>query len=103
LYTTRHVYEVFWYDPQACYIKGGHGISIGWVFIILLIIAVALYFAIGSFIRGIIMKKKGNEVLPNFQFWIAVPGYIAYGAKLIFCPCISPRPGYDEIKDEQKV
>ncbi|KAA6371090.1 MAG: hypothetical protein EZS28_033384, partial [Streblomastix strix] len=70
--------------PYGCVIKPA--ISVGWVFIIILVIIAFFYFAIGVPINFCFRDKRSWEVFPCAFFWLSIPNLVVTGAKFIFCP-----------------
>jgi len=58
------------------------GLSNGWIFIIILVVATFVYVTAGCVFN---VKKKGlsgKEAFPNYSFWAAFPGYVKDGCKI---------------------
>merc|ERR1711988_828559 len=54
-------------------------LSFGWVFVILLFVAVTLYFAIGICYKMHKYGKRGEDALPHIDFWRELPYLVKDG------------------------
>lgn len=60
------------------------GFDYGWVFVIIVLVGAFLYFVLGIIILKFAMHKEGREVVPNVEFWVALPGLVWDGIKFLF-------------------
>jgi hypothetical protein len=69
-------------SPEACARAspdGKHGLSGGWIFIILFFVAVILYFLCGCLFKHYRQGTMGLESTPNVDFWRELPGLLKDG------------------------
>jgi hypothetical protein len=59
--------------------KDDGGISGGWIFIIILSGVTVLYFVGGALFNKFVRHKEGLEIIPNVEFWLALPGLVKDG------------------------
>jgi len=57
----------------------GPAISGGWIFIIILSGLTVLYFVAGAVFNKFVRHKEGLEIIPNVEFWVALPGLVKDG------------------------
>jgi len=69
----------------------------GYIFLILLIIAAFLYFGVGSCINYYVYGVRGQEIIPNVEFWKNLPSNIKNATLYICRGCRSAETGYEEI------
>lgn len=63
---------------------------VGLILCLVLLAIVILYVVIGMLLNIFLFHKRGIEILPNFTFWVNLPGLLVDGAKFTFC---CKRPG----------
>ncbi len=51
---------------------------------IIVLCGLFLYFVLGIIILKFAMHKEGREVVPNVEFWAALPGLVLDGIKYVF-------------------
>lgn len=68
---------------------GSGGFDMGWVFVIIVLVGLFLYFVIGIIVLKFAMHKEGVEIVPQHEFWTALPSLVIDGLKYTFCcvPC----------------
>jgi hypothetical protein len=78
---TRH-YNFQWKTNIVCP-GGGNptggpagGMGGGWIFIIILICVSVVYVIGGIVFLKFVQKKEGSEIVPNKDFWMAIPGLV---------------------------
>jgi hypothetical protein len=86
------------------------GISIFWIFIFIILGAIALYFVVGIVYNVAVKKEKGLRMLPNYDFWTNVPSYMSSAVNRLSSATSSqqvaasqPKPGtgtYEQISDK---
>lgn len=100
----------YWFDviPSALFCPGGGGgggvpgapppFDYGWVFVIIVLCGLFLYFVIGIIILKFALHKEGREIVPQVDFWTALPLLVWDGMKYAFC-CVPCRGGgsYTEV------
>jgi uncharacterized membrane protein YgcG len=59
--------------------KDDGGISGGWIFIIILSGLTVIYFVGGAIFNKFVRHKEGLEIIPNVEFWLALPGLVKDG------------------------
>ncbi len=59
-------------------------VGIGGLLLILLAVAIILYFIIGILFMKFKMKAEGINIIPNVNFWKAIPFLFIDGIKLMF-------------------
>eukprot|EP01139_Manchomonas_bermudensis_P004919 Amastigsp_a174465_1851.p2 type:complete len:266 gc:universal Amastigsp_a174465_1851:846-49(-) len=75
------------------------GLSGGSVLLILFFVVLVLYLVVGSAYKSLVVGAVGVEMIPNIEFWRALPDLILDGANFVFS-CGKKRPGtasYDNI------
>jgi hypothetical protein len=68
---------------------GDSGFDYGWVFVIIVLCGLFLYFVVGMIILKFAQHKEGREIVPQADFWFALPGLVLDGLKYALCcvPC----------------
>jgi len=61
--------------------SSSHGLSGGWVFIIILSVVVPLYVAVGCVYKAKKLGASGIEMCPNIEFWRDLPSLLKDGIK----------------------
>jgi len=69
----------------------------GYVFLILLIVAAFLYLVLGSCINYYVYGLRGEEIIPNVEFWKNLPSNMQNCTMYICRGCRSAETGYEEI------
>jgi len=77
------MYYIYFQTKYACP-SGSSGIEGGWIFIIILIVVVLLYLAIGVVYQWKRNHATGLELIPNHEFWRDVPGLFKDGCMYTF-------------------
>jgi len=67
--------------------KPDGGLSGGWVFIIILIVLIPVYVAIGCVYKAKTKGTTGMESCPNIDFWRDLPGLVKDGFRFTFSKC----------------
>ena len=63
---------------------GDGGMGGGWIFIIILISVAAAYVIGGIVFLKFVRKHEGAEIVPNREFWLAIPGLVRDGCVWTF-------------------
>ncbi|ELR11076.1 Autophagy-related protein 27 protein [Acanthamoeba castellanii str. Neff] len=83
-----YIWEFEWRTSYACPTGGGGGggggggssdsggLAGGWIFIICLVSVTFVYFVGGLVLQKFYFKREGLEIIPNSQFWLALPGLV---------------------------
>ncbi|KAK2957462.1 hypothetical protein BLNAU_7619 [Blattamonas nauphoetae] len=88
-------YTVNFMHPNACPLKDPP--SFGIIFWIIILIAAAAYFIIGTPISIFVFKKRGKEMILFFKYWKQGFGYVKDGVRFLFSPCVKTRNYYEEV------
>ncbi len=67
------------------YVRLTRARAVGWVFVIIVLCGLFLYFVLGIVILKFALHKEGRDVVPNVEFWAALPGLVVDGIKCVFC------------------
>ncbi len=86
---------IYYFSPIAykgfCsgYGGGSDGFDYGWVFVIIVLCGLFLYFVVGIIVLKFALHKEGREIVPQADFWFALPGLVLDGLKYGMCcvPC----------------
>jgi hypothetical protein len=75
------------------------GISGGWIFIIILSSLLVLYLIGGVVYNKFVAHKEGKELIPNVEFWTALPGYVKDGHLFVWrkLRSLTGRGSYEEM------
>jgi len=89
-----HFYHLNWKSAYACPSGGGGGgggsgddgmgISPGWIFIIILLGIGVMYLILGVAFKKFLRDAHGWELIPNNEFWFALPGLVIDGNKYLW-------------------
>jgi len=93
------IYEADFFTKYACkgvataqnhevYEHVDHGLSWGWVTLILTLVAFFLYCSIGIWYNLSYMEKEGTDAIPNLGMWTAFPRYVQIGC-VVSCSWMS--------------
>ncbi|KAG5882995.1 hypothetical protein JTB14_033452 [Gonioctena quinquepunctata] len=74
-------------SPEVCIKTDHHGLSGGSVFLIILIVVGAIYFVGGALILYFIRGARGQEMIPNVDFWKNLPGLVKDGVIFLLSGC----------------
>lgn len=69
----------------------------GYVFLILLVVAAILYLVLGSLVNFYVYGLRGEEIIPNVEFWKNLPSNIQNMTLFICRGCRGAETGYEEI------
>ena len=58
---------------------GGSSLTGGAIFIIILVVVIVLYLVVFTVINAAVHHKRGVELIPHREFWVASPGYVKDG------------------------
>jgi len=91
-------YEVIINSKNACRLGGGGGGGLdgGWVFIIILVVGFVVYVVAGVIIKKVKFDATGSDLMPNKDFWTALPGLVKDGV-VFFFQKITCKGGYSEV------
>jgi len=78
------MYAIKFQSTYGCPSGGSGGIEVGWIFIIILIIVVFLYLAVGVVYQWKKNHATGLELIPNHEFWRETPGLFKDGCLYAF-------------------
>ena len=70
--------------------ESSSGLSVGTIFLIIILALVVLYFVIGIPICYFVLHKRGVEIIPFVSFWKELPGLVKDGFLFIISPCYKP-------------
>ncbi|XP_072015464.1 uncharacterized protein [Amphiura filiformis] len=97
---SSYQYEVT--SPYSCLMEPeknqDQGLSAGSILCIIFSLAVVVYLVGGFIFSSLVQKKSGREAIPNYGFWIEVPGLIKEGATFS-TSCVTgkgSRTGYED-------
>lgn len=76
---------------------GDNGFDFGWVFVIIVLCGLFLYFVLGIIILKFALHKEGREVVPQVEFWSALPGLVLDGIKFTWRKITCQSGGYTEV------
>ncbi|KAK7863225.1 hypothetical protein R5R35_001439 [Gryllus longicercus] len=99
-------YELLLNSPSACrqrvYVKTeppdqpqGH-LSTGSVLVIMFIVFSSLYFVGGALVLKLLRGAEGREMIPNYDFWVSLPGLVKEGFLFTLSGCRTAQ-AYDRI------
>ncbi|XP_064648078.1 uncharacterized protein LOC135500491 [Lineus longissimus] len=63
---------------------GGGGLSIGSILIIIFFVGIIVYVAAGIVFMVFVKKESGPKIVPNVNFWTALPGYVKDGVLFVY-------------------
>lgn len=102
---TNH-YELLLHSPSACrrrvYVRNDSPeeteshLSTGSVLVIILIVFSSLYFVGGALVLKLLRGAEGREMIPNYDFWVSLPGLVKEGFMFTLSGCRSAQ-AYDRI------
>eukprot|EP00770_Monocercomonoides_exilis_P015347 MONOS_15293.1-p1 / transcript=MONOS_15293.1 / gene=MONOS_15293 / organism=Monocercomonoides_exilis_PA203 / gene_product=unspecified product / transcript_product=unspecified product / location=Mono_scaffold01191:13514-14134(+) / protein_length=133 / sequence_SO=supercontig / SO=protein_coding / is_pseudo=false len=73
-------------------------LSFGSIMLIIISVALVLYFAAGMPLMFFAFKKRGIEIIPFVYFWSSIPRMVILGIKTILSPCLSKSRGFKEMQ-----
>jgi hypothetical protein len=86
--------------PLGTGCAGGGGPSSfddGWIFVIIVLCGLFLYFVVGIIVLKFVMHKEGREIVPQVEFWAALPGLVLDGMKFAWRKITCQTGGYTEV------
>jgi len=106
--TPTNFYNFQWVSAYACPIGGsngpspptpggGGGLSGGGIFLILLFCLLVVYVAAGITYNVVKKKATGKEIIPNVEFWSALPGLVKDGVMFIVNSTCRRGSGYAQV------
>jgi hypothetical protein len=104
-------YDLQYLSKWACPTNGGGGggggggddddggISGGWIFIIILSSLLVLYLVGGVAFNKFYRHHEGKEIIPNVEFWLALPGLVKDGHLFVWrkARSLTGRGSYEEM------
>lgn len=82
-------------------VEGGGGLSIGSILVIIFFVGIIVYFAAGIVFMVFVKKESGPKIVPNVNFWTALPGYIKDGGLFIYNSARGNRGEYTQFGAEK--
>ncbi|XP_063422340.1 uncharacterized protein LOC134706910 [Mytilus trossulus] len=73
----------FLFQLKSKYVCDSSGLSVGSILCIGFVSLLFLYILIGILVQIFIRKESGKRVIPNHDFWVAVPVYIKDGTRFV--------------------
>jgi len=86
--------------PLGTGCTGGGGPStfdMGWVFVIIVLCGLFIYFIGGILLLKFALHKDGREIVPQVDFWTALPGLVVDGIKFAWRKITCQTGGYTEV------
>ncbi|XP_011403526.1 PREDICTED: uncharacterized protein LOC105312512 isoform X2 [Amphimedon queenslandica] len=80
-------------SPRHANISG----YIGFILIVLSLVALLVYFIAGILIMKFYKGATGRELIPNYAFWSGLPLLVKDGCLFTISPCCTKRKEYDSI------
>jgi len=81
---------------------GGGGFDIGWIFVILVVSLAFIYLVVGSIFNWKTKGASGIQMIPNYEFWMELPGLLKDGFSFLLhkisCGKFGGRSEYTPIK-----
>jgi 1,2-dihydroxy-3-keto-5-methylthiopentene dioxygenase len=75
-------YNIKWTTKMACPVAGG-ALSPGSIILIVLASLIFVYFVGGIIFMKFVKHAEGIEIIPNVEFWVAIPGLVKDGCLFI--------------------
>jgi len=71
--------------------------DMGWVFVIIVLCGLFVYFVGGILLLKFALHKDGREIVPQVDFWTALPGLVVDGIKFAWRKITCQTGGYTEV------
>jgi len=96
-------YSFTWTSPYACPGSGpapsggSKSLTGGSIILIILLVLVVVYFVVGVVVQKFVRHQEGLEIIPNYQFWVSLPGLVKDGVMLIVNKTCRRGQGYSNV------
>ena len=85
--TTTCNYLVLFPHPAICAGPSSSGSSGGWVFVMIVLIPLSVYFAVGVAYKRFKLGNEWRDSIPNAEFWADLPGLVKDGCGFFVAKC----------------
>jgi len=99
---TPNIYGLQFTSPYCCPNGlrpgvGGGGFDYGWIFVIIVFSAAAVYLLGGVIVNRFVFHHEGLQMIPNVDFWVASPGLMKDGVMYVVNKVRGGQSGYSRV------